>query len=565
MRPIVLAAVAALLLPPAASAAAPPAAGGAMPDAARLRELDARYAPVALRVDLSRLPAGDRAALARLVEAARVMDALFLRQVWAGNEALLLRLSADRTPLGQARLAYLLRNKGPWDRLDGDRPFLPDVPEKPGAANFYPAGATRDEVERFVAGLAPAEQEAARGFYTVLRRGPGGRILLVPYSLEYQGELALAADLLRSAARETGDATLKRFLEARADAFLSNDYAASDVAWMQLDSAVEPTIAPYETYEDGWFGAKAAFEAFVAVRDDAETARLARFGAELQGIEDALPIDPAWRNPRLGALAPIRVVNLLFAAGDAAKGVQTAAYNLPNDERILREHGAKRVMLRNVQQAKFEKVLVPISRVALVPADQARVAFEPFFTHILMHELVHGLGPHDIEVGGRKTTARAELGEIYGAIEEAKADVAGLFALQKLVDDGKIDRAMERTLYPTYLASMFRSVRFGANEAHGRGMALQLSWFLDAGAIRAAPDGRFQVVPEAMKKAVVSLTRELMTVQARGDRAAAAALLDRMAVVRPEVARVLERLARIPVDVAPSYPTAEGLTAGRAR
>jgi hypothetical protein len=560
MRSPALVAAVLLVVSTPSRAAEPPA-----PDAAALRRLEARYAPVALRVDVSRLPAGERAALARLVEAARILDALFLRQVWAGNDALLLRLAADPTPLGRARLACFLRNKGPWDRLDHDRPFLPGVGEKPEAANFYPAAATREEVERFVAGLAPGAREEAGGFYTVLRRAPGGGIAVVPYALEYQGELAIAADLLRRAARETGDATLRRFLEARADAFLSNDYVASDVAWMQLDSAVEPTIGPYEVYEDGWLAAKAAFEAFVAVRDDAETAKLARFGAELQGIEDALPINAAYRNPKLGALAPIRVVNLVFAAGDAAKGVQTAAFNLPNDERVLREHGSKRVMLRNVQEAKFREVLVPISKVALAPSDQARIAFDPFFTHILMHELVHGLGPHDVEEGGQRTTVRARLGDTYSAMEEAKADVTGLFALQKLLDEGKVDRAMERTLYPTYLASMFRSIRFGANEAHGRGMALQLSWFLDAGAFRVGADGRFAVVPEKMKAAVVSLAREIMTIQGRGDRAAAAALLERMAVVRPEVAKVLARLRGIPVDIAPSYPTAEALEVDRAR
>jgi hypothetical protein len=328
---------------------------------------------------------------------------------------------------------------------------------------------------------------------------------------------------------------------------------------MELDAAVDPTIGPYETYEDGWFSAKAAFEAFVTVRDDAETAKVARFAAELQGIEDALPIDPALKNPKLGALAPIRVVNEVIAAGDAASGVQTAAFNLPNDERILKEKGSKRVMLKNVQEAKFERVLLPIARVALSPADRTKVRFDPFFTHILMHELVHGLGPQELEKGGRRTTVRAELGDVYGAIEEAKADVGGLFALQKLLDDGEIDRAMEATLYPTFLASAFRSLRFGIGEAHGRGMAVQLNWLLDAGAVTARPDGTFAIDASKAREAVVALTRELMTIQGRGDRAAAKALLERLGVVRPEVRRVLDRLAAIPVDIAPRFVTAEAL------
>ncbi|HYG67617.1 MAG TPA: hypothetical protein VD838_08160, partial [Anaeromyxobacteraceae bacterium] len=398
-------------------------------------------------------------------------------------------------------------------------------------------------------------------FFTVVRRTPQGGLAAVPYAVTYAGELARAATLLREAAAATQDPALRRFLEARAAAFLSNDYYASDVAWMELDGVVEPTLGPYEVYEDGIFNQKAAFEAFIGVRDDRETEQLARFGAELQGIENALPIDDRYKNPKLGAMAPIRVVDEIFAAGDANRGVQTAAYNLPNDERVVKEKGTKRVMLKNVQEAKFEKVLLPIARVALGAADRKNVAFDPFFTHILMHELVHGLGPHEITVDGQATTVRQRLADAYSALEEAKADVAGLFALQKLIDDGKIDRAMERTLYPTFLASSFRSIRFGINEAHGKGMALQLNWFLDAKAITARPDGTFGIDAARMKEAVRSLTREIMTIQAKGDRAAAQALLEKYGVVRPEVKKVLDRLAGVPVDIAPRFVTAEELAA----
>jgi hypothetical protein len=222
--------------------------------------------------------------------------------------------------------------------------------------------------------------------------------------------------------------------------------------------------------------------------------------------------------------------------------------------------GSKRVMLKNVQEAKFVKVLVPIALVALSPADRANVAFDPFFTHILMHELVHGLGPHEAEVDGRRTSVRLALAETYSALEEAKADVGGLFALQKLIDDGKLDRRLERTLYPTYLASIFRTLRFGLAEAHGRGMAVQVNWLLDAGAVSARKDGTFAMDVAKTKTAVTALTREIMTLQARGDRAAAKAMLDRLGVIRPEVARVLERLGSVPVDIAPRFVTAEALT-----
>jgi hypothetical protein len=382
----------------------------------------------------------------------------------------------------------------------------------------------------------------------------------VPYSVEYQGELARAADLLREAARLTSEPTLKTFLNARADAFLSNDYYASDVAWMELDSAIEPTIGPYEVYEDEWFNFKAAFEAFITVRDEAESKQLQSFSQHLQEIEDHLPIDPALRNPKLGALAPIKVVNVVFAAGDGNRGVQTAAYNLPNDERVVREKGTKRVMLKNVQDAKFKMVLVPISKVALSAADQAKVSFDAFFTHILMHELMHGLGPHNITVNGRQTTVRQELKETYSAMEEAKADISGLWALQFLADRKLIDPQIARTMYTTFLASAFRSIRFGVNEAHGRGIAVQLNALLDAGAFKVRPDGTFTVDNAKIVDAVTALTREIMTLQANGDYAGAKDMLDRLGVVRPEVKKVLDKLTGVPVDIEPKFTTAAQLT-----
>jgi hypothetical protein len=538
-----------------------------MPTLAQLQKMTARFAPADIGADLSALPKNERDALARLVDAARVMDALFLRQVWAGNNAMLQELSrlaaapagprASRT--AAARLHYFLINKGPWDRLNDNQPFVPGAPPKPDGANFYPAGATKEETQKWLDSLSGDEKAAAAGFFTTIRRGED-HFLVIPYSIEYQGELALAADLLRQAADLTSDATLKKFLTTRADAFLSNDYYASDVAWMELDSAIEPTIGPYEVYEDEWFNFKAAFEAFITVRDEAETKKLQAFSDHLQELEDNLPIDPKYRNPKLGALAPIRVVNEIFAAGDGNRGVQTAAYNLPNDERVVREKGTKRVMLKNVQDAKFRMVLLPISKVALPAADQAKVSFDAFFTHILMHELMHGLGPHAITVNGRSTTVRQELKETYSTIEEAKADVSGLWALRYLADHKQLDPAVARSMYTTFLASAFRSIRFGVNEAHGRGIALQLNAFLDAGAFKARPDGTFTVDAAKIGDAVTALTRDLMTLQAEGDYAKAKDLIDRLGVVRPEIQKVLDRLADVPVDIEPKFSTAAAIT-----
>src|SRR5262249_35056133 len=293
---------------------------------------------------------------------------------------------------------------------------------------------------------------------------------------------------------------------------------------------------------------------------DAETRKLDRFAAELQGLEDRLPIEARYRNPKLGALAPIRVVELVFASGDGNRGVQTAAYNLPNDESIVATMGAKRILLKNTQEAKFQKVLRPISRIALAAADQDKVAFDAFFTHILMHERMHGLGPKAITVAGRATTVRQELKDCYSAIEEAKADISGLWALQQLIDKGTIDKGLERSLYHTFLASAFRSIRFGTSDAHGKGQAMQLNTLLDAGAVRVNADGTFAIEPARIKPAVTHLTRDLLTLQAEGSYAKARSLLDRQAVVRPETQRLLDRLPDVPIDIAPRFVTAEELT-----
>jgi len=530
-----------------------------VPNAEQLKTMTARFAPVDLSADVSKLPANERQALARLVAAAKVMDTLFLRQVWSGNETMLLDLLQDNSPLGRERLHYFVLNKGPWSRLDQNESFIPGAPNKPDQANFYPPDTTKEQVEEWISTLPAGQRTVATGFYSTIRRNAEGKLIAVPYSYEYQGELAHAAALLREAAALTSQPTLKTFLEKRAQAFITNDYYDSDVAWMELDASIEPTIGPYEVYEDEWFNYKAAFEAFITVRDEEETNKLARFSAELQEIENNLPIDAKFRNPKLGALAPIRVVDVVFSAGDGNRGIQTAAFNLPNDERITAEKGAKRVMLKNTQDAKFATVLVPISKIALAPKDQGNVEFEAFFTHILMHELMHGLGPHNITAGERPSTVRQELKETYSTIEEAKADISGLFALQFLVDRGKLEKRYEQTMYTTYLASMFRSIRFGLNEAHGRGVAMQLNYFLDKGGVTVASDGTFSVNPTRIKQNVVDLTRDLMTMEAMGDYAASKQMIATLAVVRPEVKRIFDRLTSVPVDIEPRFVTAASL------
>lgn len=546
-----------------------PPAGPTLPGEAELRKMAARFAPTELKVDVSGLSEGDRKALIQLIQAARIVDDIFLAQIWSGNRLLLAELRRDTSPLGKERLRYFLVNKSPWSALDGNTQFLEDVPPRklPGA-NFYPTDMSKQDLEAWMKGLSSPEREKAQGFFTMIRSGGDKKLHIVPYSDAYRPDLTKAADLLKKAAELTDNVTLRTFLTKRAEAFLSNDYHDSDVAWMDLDAPIDVTIGPYETYNDELFGYKAAFEAYVTVRDEAETKKLGFFAGKLQDVENNLPIDPSQRNPKLGALSPIHVVNELFGAGDGNHGVQTAAYNLPNDEKVVSEKGSKKIMLKNVQEAKFQKTLVPISEKALAKKDRADLSFDAFFTHILAHELTHGIGPHQISVAGRKTTPRQELKDLYGAIEEAKADVTGLFALQWLMDhdaSGALAKGpdAERRLYTTFLASSFRTLRFGVTEAHARGMALQVNFLVDKGGFVVNRDGTFAVDAAKIKDAVKDLDHELLTLEATGDYARAKKMLDELGVLRPPVEKMLDSLKDVPIDIQPIFVTAESLAPGR--
>ena len=530
------------------------AAAAVMPDLNQLTRMSARFAPVTLKYDTSKLSAGDRKALPKLIDAARILNSVFLDQLWSGNRALYEKLQKDTTPLGKARLHYFLLNKGPWSDLDDHQAFLPGVPErKPLGANFYPEDMTRQEFETWAAALPPPVRQQAESFFTVVRRNKDKQLSLAPYNIAYASDLEKAASLLREAASLTDNQSLRKFLTLRADAFLSNDYYASDVAWMDLNAPLDITIGPYETYNDEMFGYKAAFEAYITIRDDAETDKLKIVASHLQEVENNLPIDAGYRNPKLGASAPIRVVNEVLAAGDGAHGVRTAAFNLPNDERVVHEKGSARIMLKNIQEAKFAATLTPIAARVLPKAAQSDLSFNYFFTHILAHELSHGIGPHQIQVSGRATTPRQELKELYSAIEEAKADITGLFMLEYLYDRKLMHGAgYERQLYTTFLASAFRSLRFGLTDAHGKGMALQFNYLSDKGAFVANADGTFAVDAAKIKGAVRDLTHDLLTLEAHGDYAGAKKMLDTLGVLRPAMQHAIDKLKDLPTDIEPT-------------
>jgi hypothetical protein len=550
------------------------------PAAATAVQLDAmakRFAPVDLSADTSKLSAGDKAAIAKLIEAAKIVDTLQLRQRWAGNEALWAALNKDRSALGQARQRYFWINKGPWSIIDGNESFMPaeyagiKIPaHKPDGANFYPAGASKQTLETWMNALPAKDKEQAQWFYTTIRTGADGKFKTVNYSAEYKADLEKLAKLLREAAAATDNASLKKFLTLRADAFLSNDYLASDFAWMDLDSPVDVTIGPYETYNDELFGYKAAFEAYVNVRDPQETRKLDFFGKHMQELEDNLPLDKQYRNPKVGALAPMVVVNQVYGAGDGNMGVQTAAYNLPNDERIISQRGSKRVMLKNVQEAKFQSTLTPIAKIVLRPDAQKDLDFNAFFTHILAHEITHGLGPHLTRNGGKESTPRQDLKDTYSTIEEAKADVTGLWALSYMMEKGQLKdtlgqgEAAERKLYNTFLASAFRTLHFGLTDSHARGMAIQMNYILDKGGFVSHGDGSFSVDFKKVKQAVIDLDREFLTIEATGDYARAKAMMTKYVVIRPDVQKALDKMKQsVPNDIRPAFTTAASLIAAR--
>ena len=511
----------------------------------------AQFVPQTLTAAVDHLSEGDRLALRHLVDAAEAMNAIFLRQAWAGNPEFASRVAEyggrDAAALGDYyRIMY-----GPWDRLHDHEMFVGSLP-RPGGAGFYPEDLTAEEFNAWLA-EHPEDEAAFRSLHTIIRRGDGG-LVAIPYSEAFRDHLEIASDALRHAAAATDNASLKRFLELRADAFATDEYYESDLAWMDLDSTIEVVIGPYETYEDTLFGYKAAFEAFLCVTQPEDSARLDKFKAELPFLERNLPIPDEHKNLSRGTESPIRVADELLAAGDTRAGVQTLAFNLPNDERVRQAKGSKKVMLKNVIQAKYDGILVPIARRVLPEDEVDRVDVGAFFQFTLHHELSHGLGPGLIEIDGRQTEVRLELKDLDSALEEAKADVLGVYNIYALVDRGVMDPEILEHLPWTYTAGMFRSTRFGVAEAHGLGVVIQTNYLLEKGAVEIDGDGRFRPVPGQFRDAFRDLAAEILMIQAMGDYDGARDLVDRYGEVHPAMRSALDELGDIPVDIDPIYP-----------
>ncbi|MDH3255519.1 MAG: peptidase [Acidobacteriota bacterium] len=511
----------------------------------------ARYAPTELEADLTGVAESELPVLVELIKAGKLMDEIFLRQVWVGNPEFRARLAAAEGTVQ----TYFDVNFGPWDRLDEMEPWVGETAHPPGAG-YYPVDMSAKELENWIE-AHPEDREALTSLFTVVRR-EGDALVAVPYSEAYREFLEPAAEHLRRAAELTANDSLKTYLSLRADAFASDDYYASDLAWMDLQSPVEVTIGPYETYEDSLFGYKAAFEAFVTVDVPEESARLERFKSFLPWLEENLPIGDEDKNVR-GTESPIRVVDEVFVGGDSKAGVQTLAFNLPNDERVREEKGSKKVMLRNVLRAKYEQILLPIAELVMVPEDIDRISFDAFFSESLHHELSHGLGPGKITVDGRETEVRLELKELYSTLEEAKADVMGVYNILALVGEGKMPETMAETLLPTYVAGLFRSARFGLHEAHGRGVVAQFNYLLEKGGLEVSSEGRFRAVPEVFPAAIESLLQEMLMLQAVGDYEGTVLFLDTYGVASEALVAAIARLDEVAVDIRPVYSQAEEL------
>lgn len=537
-----------------ASKAAEPARKGTelniAPIAPDIEKRLAQFSPTPLEEDLSALSPKDRQVLDKLVEASKLMNEIFLRQAWAGNAELRQQI-ADWTggTKGAAR-QYFELNAGPFDRQDERKPFIGTFRHPPGAG-FYPEDLTKEDFEAWVA-AHPADRERLTSDVTVIRR-QGKDLVAIPYSQEYREWLEPAAKLLREAAALTDNASLKKFLELRADAFASNDYYASDFAWMDLESPVEVTIGPYETYEDELLGYKASFTAFVTANLAKESEALAHYKALLPWLERNLPIPDEHKNLSRGSESPIRVVDAVYTAGDTRAGVPTLAFNLPNDERVRQAKGSKKVLLRNTIRAKFDKILVPISQQVLVPEQVGDVSFDAFYNEVLHHELSHGLGPGQIKKDGRATEVKLELKEFNSTLEEAKADVMGIYNILALIEKGDMPKELRKTLEPTYVAGLFRSARFGVDEAHGQGVVAQFNYLTEKGALVVDKNARYRSVPEKFPGAIRDLLHDMLMLQANGDYEGTKAFLEKYGKATPSLREAIGRLTAVPVDIRPVY------------
>lgn len=496
------------------------------------------YYPVDLTADLSHLSDRQRHVVELLIEASEIMDNLFWHQAYGASKSSLLSRIEDQRVAKFADINY-----GPWDRLNNNKPFLTGFDAKPAGANFYPADMTKAEFEA-------AEFPGKIDLYTLVRRNDQGELYAIPYNEAYRSELERAANLLREAAEFAEDEGFKNYLTMRADAFLSNQYQPSDFAWMDMtNNEIDVVIGPIESYEDQLYGYRAAFESYVLIKDMAWSEKLAMYAQHLPELQRNLPVADAYKAEIPGSGAQLNAYDVVYYAGHSNAGSKTIAINLPNDEEVQLQKGTRRLQLKNAMRAKFDAILVPIADELIVPEQRQHITFDAFFANTMFHEVAHGLGIKNLV--GKEGTVREALKEHASALEEGKADILGLYMVTQLLEAGVITEGVLEDYYTTFLAGIFRSVRFGASSAHGKANMIRFNYFEQAGAFSRNEAGQYSVNMDAMRAAMNSLSEKILTLQGNGDYQGVGELFDTMGNIGPELQADLDRLsaADIPVDI----------------
>jgi hypothetical protein len=515
----------------------------------------AKLSPVDMKVDISFLSPNEKKAVMKLIEAAGLLDEIFYNQTYHLNNEYKAALQ-NMKDLDPKFLEYFGMMGGPFDRLDNDKPFIGSL-TKPETRNFYPVDMKKDELEAWLK-AHPEDEKSFKSNFTIITR-QDGKLVAVPYSEAYKKWLEPASKLLKEAAELCGNESLKKFLLSRADAFLSNEYFQSDIDWMDVSgSPIDVTIGPYEVYEDKMFGFKASFEAYITVVNPEESKKLQVYQKYLKELDENLPMPKGSKWIREKYESPIRVVDVICTGGEARPGVQTLAFNLPNDERVRQVKGNKQVLMKNIMTAKFEGILRPIAIEVLSEEDVKNLSAEAFFLSVLQHEIGHSLGPSMVTVGGKEEEVGKALKERYSAIEEAKADTLSMLNILYLLDKGEISKELEKTLLPTYLAGLFRTIRFGLKEAHGTGVLIQFNFLAEKGAIQFDPKtGKFVAHAADIRTYFRELAGILLAIEAKGDYNGAGALIQKYGTPTPEVNEALKRLTHIPVDIRPVFPVVQ--------
>ncbi len=516
-------------------------------DPAFIKAKLAKYTPVALKVDRSVLNDDQLAVLRLLVKAAQAIDDIFWQQSYSKALEIRAALEKSNDPIDKDYLHFLKINYGPFDRQDGDKPFIGSAPKPPGAG-FYPEDLTREELEKYIA-EHPDKKEEFFKLNTIIRR-QGGELVAIPYEEAYRPQLEKAAAYLRQAAEKTDDQLFKKYLTLRAEALLSGDYFKSDMAWMDLrDNLLDIVIGPIETYEDHLMGLKAAYEGIVMIRDRKATEQVSRFVRYINQLESQLPVPRLYKKASVPPPAPIGVFNTVYTSGDANVAVKSIAFSLPNDERVRELKGARTVQQKNIILAKFNKILVPISKKVLKDDLSPFVDGEAFFTNTLLHELAHPLGLNYVK-DNPDVTVREALKETYSTIEEAKADVVGLYNVGYFIRRRVLPGDFEQKAYATFLSSIFRSVRFGITEAHAKANMITFNYLLREGAIEFDPaTQKYDMDFRKFKNAIKKLAIDLLMIEGDGNYDKAQQWVKELAVIPPEMQHLLEKLNDIPVDV----------------